>query len=103
MPQSVMELLAFSQSSKRGIEATTTTVNSTAEINSAVNAASLISPLPVGEETKARQGPNRSFRFILVRSAAGINSRHAWLNRTLDRLPRWKSTCHKAGQIGQGS
>jgi hypothetical protein len=65
-----MELLAFSQSSKRGIEATMTTVNSTAEINSEVNAASLISALPVGIETRARQGPNRSSRIILMRSAA---------------------------------
>jgi len=65
-----MELLAFSQSSKRGIEATMTTVNSTAEINSEVNAASLISALPVGIETGARQGPNRSSRIILMRSAA---------------------------------
>jgi len=53
-----MELLRFSQSSNRGIEATTTSVNSTAEINSAVNAASLISPLPMGKKTRARKGPN---------------------------------------------
>src|SRR5262245_54306360 len=82
-----MELLAFSQSSKRGIEKTTTTVNSTAEINSAVNAASLISPLPEGTETGARQGPNR-----YPGSSGAISSRNKFpsrlVKRGLDRVAR---------------
>jgi len=96
-------LLRFSHSSKRGIEATTTKVKSTAAINSAVNAASLISPLPLGIYGRARQVPNLPVTVVLSDRGRGINSRHAWLNRALGGQSRvGNRLALKATQGGRG-